>query len=192
MSEPEENPIASGLIALVAVAVVVGVLAGIGVLVGTRMLGLGGGDGGGSADPAGRQSMYLPDPVPTQRQSGPLITLAPTAEETLVETSEPVIESPTETATQEEAKLVLTATPLHVDSGEELMLSGTYIGGEGSVLDIWYNVGGTGWEEFPLDVYVSGGIFQTYVLTYKTGRVEWQVRDAASTRKSDPVAVQHG
>lgn len=191
MNDPEENPVASGLIALVAVAVVVGLLAGIAVLVGTRMLGVGDGGGDGSADPAGRQSMYLPDPVPTQRASGPLITLAPTDTEPLSTETPRATQTPTEKETQQEAQLVLTATPLSVASGEELMLSGTYLGGEGSVLDIWYNVPGVGWSEFPLDVYVSGGIFQTYVQTYKTGDIEWQVRDASSGRKSDPVTVKH-
>lgn len=192
MNDAEENPVASGLIALVAVAAVVGLLAGISVLVATRMLGVGEGGGDGSADPAGRQSMYLPDPVPTQRASGPLITLAPTGTDPLsTETLAPVETTPIETRSPEQAQLVLTATPLAVASGEELMLSGTYLGGEGSVLDIWYSVPGVGWSEFPLDVYVSGGIFQTYVQTYKTGDIQWQVRDASSGRKSAPVTVKH-
>jgi hypothetical protein len=79
-----------------------------------------------------------------------------------------------------------------VADNEELMLSGTYPGGEGAVLDILYNVNGTGWEEFPLDTNVSGGIFQTYVQTYKTGVIQWRVKDSSTGKVSNTVTVRHG
>ena len=72
------------------------------------------------------------------------------------------------------------------------MLSGTYVGGEGAVLDILYNVNKGGWEEFPLDTNVSGGIFQTYVQTYKTGVIQWRVKDASTGKISNVVTVHHG
>ncbi len=193
MTDGEENPIASGLVALVAVAVVVGVLAGIAVLAGTRMLGVSGGGGGSSSGEAGGgASLVMPPPVPTQRQSDPLITLAPTQEPTQTTTAEATRTPAAAKTTDGEPQLVLTVTPLSVASGEEVMLSGTYVRGEGSVLDIWYSVEGGPWEEFGLDVNVSGSIFQINVQTWKTGDIRWQVRDESSGRKSEPVTVHYG
>lgn len=191
MNDGEENPVASGLIALVAVAVVVGLLAAIAALAGTRVIGLGGGESGSGNEPGAGQSLYLPDPVPTQAATGPLVTLVPTETASATATAT-ASETPTETETASEARLVLQASPGTVTDGEQLMLSGTYVGGEGSVLDIWYNVGGAGWEEFPLDAYVSGSIFQTYVQTWKTGRIQWRVEDASAKLESNEVIVQHG
>lgn len=195
MNDGEENPIASGLVALVAVAVVVGLLAGIAVLAGTRLLGLGG-DGGGSStgDDGGGGSLVMPDPVPTERESDPLITLAPTETETTeaASASPSPSKTPVDKETEAEAELVLTASPSSVANGEEVMLSGTYLRGGASVLEIWYKVDDGAWEEFTLDVNVSGGIFQIYVQTWRTGDIQWQVRDESANIKSDPVTVHHG
>lgn len=192
VSDEQENPVASGLIALVAVAVVVGILAGVAALVLTRMFGLDGGTAASSTDPADANSLYLPEPVPTTQASGPLITLAPT------ETGEPATPAqPAPTTTSASPKppektIALSPGATEVGPGEELLLTGTYEGGEGAVLDIFYNVAKSGWEEFPLDVNVSGGIFQTHVATYKTGTIQWRVQDESNGKKSDPVSVKHG
>ncbi len=76
VSDSEDKPVVNGLVALVAVAVVVGLLAGIALMIGTKMLGVGGGDGG-DGGPAAGESLVLPDPSRTTRQSDPLITLLP-------------------------------------------------------------------------------------------------------------------
>lgn len=196
MSQDQENPVASGLVALVAVAVVVGVLASIAAVVLARMAGVDGDSGGtSSGEVAAEDSLYLPDPVPTPAASGPLITLAPT------ETDEPATRrpSPTSSATatrtpkqKPDQTVSLSAGATSVGVGEELMLTGTYQEGEGAVLDIYYNVAGGGWQEFPLDVNVSGGIFQTNVATYKTGTIKWRVQDPSSGKQSNPVSVRHG
>ena len=72
----DEHPVAFGLLALVGVAVVVGIVAGMVALAGAKVAGL---DSNG-ADAAGSQeqaSLYLPKPKATQGDDGPLITLAP-------------------------------------------------------------------------------------------------------------------
>ena len=191
MTEREENPIASGLIALVAVAVVVGLLAGIAALAGSRLLGLGG-DGSGDSGQAGAgASLYLPEPVPTTQESGPLVTLPPT--ETTSETvTEAATETVSETPTVAPPSISLSAGSNQVAAGEELRLSGLYQGGEGAVLDIFYNVNNGGWEEFPLDVNVSGGMFEVYVQTWKDGAIRWRVEDASAHRVSNAITVQHG
>lgn len=187
LPDREENPVLSGIVALLAVAVVVGVLAGIAAIAASRMAGIdGSSDLGGDAAGAG-DTLYMPKPQKTKAAEGPLVTLAPTDSPTDfvtdtpdTETTEPVDEGP---------DLSLTVGSTAVAPGEELMLSGTYVGGEGSVLDIYYNVNGAGWEEFPLDTNVSGGIFQTFVATWKTGRVQWRVQDDSSGQKSNAVTV---
>lgn len=190
LNDSEENPVASGLVALVAVAVVVGVLGGIGALVATRVLGIDGSSGLDGGQPGAGDTLFMPKPRHTAAADGPLITLAPTETPSGVPSQSPaqtLVQEPTDNGDPE---LSLTVGSTSVDAGEELMLSGTYVGGEGSVLDIYYSVDGSGWEEFPLDTNVSGGIFQTYVATWKTGRVEWRVVDEASHVRSNIVAVR--
>jgi hypothetical protein len=191
VTEREENPIASGLIALVAVAVVVGLLAGIAALAGTRLLGLGGDGSGGSGEAGAGDSLYMPPVVPTTQESAPLVTLpaSETESETATETAS---ETVTETPTEEESTISLSAGSNEVAAGEELRLSGLYREGEGAVLDIFYNVNNGGWEEFPLDVNVSGGIFEVYVQTWKDGTINWRVEDASAHRVSNAVTVHHG
>lgn len=198
MAEPEENPVRSGLIALVAVAVVVGVLAGIAVMVGSNMLGLGGGGSSSSADgdvEAG-DSLYLPDYVPTEAGSGPLITLVPTGD--------PEDESgdDDEATKKKKAKkkkkkkpntpITLTQGAFEVSSGQELYLSGVYPKGEGASLDIQVKSPAGEWTDFPVDTTVSNGTFSTYVYTSKTGELEWRVVDKASGKTSNAVKVTHG
>jgi hypothetical protein len=192
VNDEDENPVASGLIALVAVAVVVGLLAGIGALAGTRLLGIGDNGGSSVGDPNGGRSLYLPDPIRTRDSGGPLVTLIPSETATTTAPNDYYTETPVETETAQESAISLTVGSTSVEDNEELMLSGTYVGGEGAVLDILYNVNRTGWEEFPLDTNVSGGIFQTYVQTYKTGVIQWRVKDSSTGKVSNVVSVRHG
>lgn len=196
VDEQNENPVANGLVALVAVALVIGLLAAIIALLGTRLFGLDGSGGSSSGDGvAVGDSLYLPSLEPTELDSGLLVTLAPIVTETPEPTESASVTasaSPTESATPKDAKIGLSAGSSNVGSGEELMLSGTYSRGEGSVLDIWYDVNGTGWKEFNLDVNVYGGVFQVFVATYQTGRIAWRVQDPESGLESNEVAVHHG
>ncbi len=198
VDEQNDNPVASGLVALVAVALVIGLLAAIIALLGTRLFGLDGSSGSGSGDGvAVGDSLYLPSLQPTELDSGLLVTLAPvvtqTPEASATASATPSEStSPTESATPKDARIVLSAGSSHVDSGEELMLSGTYTQGEGSVLDIWYDVNGKGWQEFNLDVNVYGGVFQVFVATYQTGTITWRVEDPETGLKSNEVTVTHG
>jgi hypothetical protein len=191
VNDEEDNPVASGLIALVAVAVVVGLLAGMGALAATRLLGIGGGDGSSSGGADGGQSLYLPPIVRTSADPDPFFTPPPTESES-TEQPDDFTEVPIETETTKESPISLSVGSSTVEDNEELMLSGTYFGGEGAVLDILYNVNGAGWEEFPLDTNVSGGIFQTYVQTYKTGKIQWRVKDSSNGTRSNTVTVRHG
>ncbi len=204
--DDNDNPVANGLIALVSVALVVGLLTAVIALLGTRLVGLTGG-GSGSANGAGvGDTLSLPPLEPTELDSGLLITLAPspTASSSATDTEEPLGIGESDTPTPEatatasdeprqvgEHRIILSAAGSTMKVGEELMLSGTYRGGEGAVLGIFYNVNGEGWEEFNVDTNVYGGVFQVFVSTYKAGVVEWRVEDPANGNQSNSVRVRY-
>lgn len=198
MSDNEENPVANGLVALATVAVVVGILGGLGAVVATKVVGLGDASeaAADSTGQGGGASLIMPDPVPTKEVSGPLVTLAPSegdpGETTPTESDEPS-EEPSETEKEKaEKEITLSQGAFEVSPGEKLYLSGIYPGGEGTVLDVEYRIDGGAWTGFPVDVGVSNETFSTYVETYKTGSIEWRVVDKASKKVSNAVKVRHG
>lgn len=207
MDEENDSPVANGLVALVAVALVIGLLAAIIALLGTRLVGLTGGGGGSTDGVAAGESLSLPPLEPTELDSGLLITLAPVQTATpsasssaplgIGESATPSASAtPTPSARKTEAQtsdrsIALQASDSSVEAGDEVMLSGTYHGGEGAVLDIWYDKDGEGWQEFNLDANVYGGVFQAFVTTYKSGTFVWQVRDAETGKKSNEVRVHY-
>ena len=136
LTEDEGHPIVSGLVALVGVGVVVGLLISGGALAASSMLGLSGGDDGGTA--SSQQSMYLPKPSATDPETGPQVTLQP-GEET---------PSPTEAGAPvtPEFAISLSAAETEVGPMEEIYLTGVYPGGEGAVVQVQRfesgNVGG--------------------------------------------------
>jgi hypothetical protein len=186
VTQSEDRPVLTGLVALVGVAVVVGLLAGVGAIVGSHVLGVTGDDGGG-AEAEGEASLYLPDPVKTKDSGGPAVTLAATptdeASEESSATEEPSIEKPKD-------EITLSAGSTTV-GGENLYLSGVYPGGEGAILDIEYKVNDQPWREFNLDVNVSGQQFATYVYTSNTGTIKWRVWDKSKDKRSNAVTVKH-
>ena len=178
----------TGLVALVGVAVVVGLLTGLAAIVGTHIIGLGGGSDSSAGEPRGEQSLYLPDPVHTEEEGGPLVTLAGTPSQQAQEQSpsdEPSVEKP-------KKAINLAAGATAVSGDEQLYLSGTYPGGEGSILDIEYKVNDQPWREFNLDVNVSGQTFATYVYTSNTGTIKWRMWDKSRNKRSNEVSVKHG
>lgn len=204
VDEENDSPVVNGLVALVAVALVIGLLAAIIALLGTRLVGLTGGGGSSGGGAAVGDSLSLPPLQPTELDSGLLITLAP------VDTDEPTASSSaplgigesatpsasaSKTRTSEPAegdgKIILSASPRTVTVGEELMLSGTYHGGEGAVLDIFLNVDGEGWEEFPRDANVNGGLFQVFVSSFESGSVTWRLEDPNTGSTSNEVVVHY-
>jgi hypothetical protein len=187
--DARDKPVVTGLVALVGVAVVVGLLSGVAALLGSRMLGLGGGEDTSSGEPQARQSLYLPDPVPTKEEGGPLVTLAGTPTQQPAEEQEPT-EEPTTKKPKKAINLAAGAT--EVSGEEQLYLSGTYPGGEGSILDIEYKINQQPWREFNLDVNVSGATFATYVYTSNVGTIKWRMWDKSRNQRSNEVSIRHG
>jgi hypothetical protein len=179
VSEDEGHPIMSGLAALIGVGVVVGLLVSGGALAASSMLGLGGGDDGGTA--SSQQSMYLPKPSDTESESGPQITLHPGEE------------SPSAPASSSEATpefaISLSSASTEVGPMEEIYLTGVYPNGEGAVVQVQRFENGR-WEDFPVDASVSGQTFSTYVQTAQTGVNRFRVRDTSSAQVSNEVRVK--
>jgi hypothetical protein len=179
VSEDEGHPIISGLAALIGVGVVVGLLVSGGALAASSMLGLSGGDDGGTA--SSQQSMYLPKPSDTESESGPAITLQPGEESP----SAP----PSSSAATPEFAISLSSASTEVGPMEEIYLTGVYPNGEGAVVQVQRFENGK-WVDFPVDASVSGQTFSTYVQTARSGINKFRVRDTSGPDVSNEVRVK--
>jgi hypothetical protein len=179
VSEDEGHPVISGLAALIGVGVVVGLLVSGGALAASSMLGLGGGDDGGTA--SSQQSMYLPKPSDTDAETGPQITLQPGQESpSPAESSAPATPA---------AAISLSSSATEVGPMQEIYLTGVYPNGEGAVVQVQRFEDGK-WVDFPVDASVSGQTFSTYVQTARTGINKFRVRDTSSDQVSNEVRVK--
>jgi hypothetical protein len=184
--EKSDNPVLSGLVALVAVSVAVGlVLAGV-ALVGTRILGLDDG-AAGSTGASQRESAIIPHPSRTGG-SGPQVTLDTEAPETdsdfggqTSETKEP----------KPEKAISLQAGQTAVGNFERIDLSGVYPGGEGAILQVQRFENGA-WADFDATIPVSNETFTTYVQSAMVGVNRFRVIDNASGDASNPITVTVG
>lgn len=177
------RPILTGLAALVGVGMVVGGLMSLAALLGVSVLGLSGGDDE-ETQSAARESMVVPTPTPTDRETGPQMTLAP---------GEPTpTTTPTQSAEPEKSEIQLNASPSSVSPMGRIDLTGTYPGGDGAILQVQRKQEGQDWEDFPVDASVSNGTFRTWIQTGRTGRNEFRMMDTSSGRTSNVVAVTIG
>ena len=176
--DTENRPVLTGLIALVGVAVAIGLLGGLAVLVGVKATGIGdtSSAGGDSGTPA---TFNLPLPSDTG-------TSQPAPEDT----GEP---SPgAETSSEAPAAgISLSATQQSVSPMQQIDLTGTYPGGEGAILQVQRFESGE-WSDFPVTMSVSGGTFATYVQTSRVGPNRFRVVDTDSDVTSNEVTVTVG
>jgi hypothetical protein len=187
----EERPVVAGITALVGVALVVGLLAGIVVLIGSKMLGLGGDDASTATDAEATsgESLYLPSPSETARPTGPQITLDATGP-TPTGPVAPLPETPTSSAPPEKA-ITLSAGQTTVAAMQQIDLSGSYPQGEGAILQV-QRFENAAWTDFPVTVSVSGETFATYVQTGQGGETKFRVVDTDSGLASNEVVVTVG
>src|SRR5688572_6215749 len=175
--DSENRPVLTGLIALVGVAVAIGLLGGLAVMVGVKATGIG--DTSSASDDSGTPSTFqLPRPSDTG-SSAP----AP----------DPVEPSPgTDTSSEAPAEAIsLTAVQQSVSPMQQIDLTGTYQAGEGAILQVQRLEGGT-WSDFPVTVPVSGGTFGTYVQTANAGPNTFRVVDTDTEAISNEVTVTVG
>lgn len=193
MSDEEQektgNPVAAGLIALLAVALAVGlVLAGVALVV-TRILGVGGEDSASVGETRQKESLYIPPPAKTTAD-GPAVTLhteatdAQSPDETDAEPSRP-----TKSATKKpKTEITLQAGQTEVGNFDRIDLSGVYPGGEGATLQVQRFEGGQ-WVDFAATIPVSGETFSTYVQSAQTGVNRFRVVDNTTGEESNEVRV---
>lgn len=173
MASREDHPIVSGLSALVAVSLVVAAVAGLGALVGSRALGLSGGEtvvqGTQEAD------MYIPEGATTRNRPA----------------ARPGSGQPAGQRARRQPKqapIQLVASPDTVSSFEQIYLTGTYADGDGAILQVERREAGS-WGPFPVTVSVSEGGFRTYIQTSRVGKNVFRVRDSDSDALSNVVTV---
>ncbi len=178
--EPNQHPVIAGLIALIGVGLAIGLLAGVGTLVATRVAGLGA--DAAATDATARQTMYLPKPVKTTP------TDQPSSQGTLPAATEPT--GPIQTTPSNAQGITLSAGQTQVGQMERIDLTGTYPNGEGAVLQVQRaGIGDTSWVDFPVTVTVSGGQFSTYVQTGRSGANRFRVVDTDTQKASNEVTV---
>ncbi len=180
-----EHPVLTGLLALIGVAVVVGLILGGGALAATKVLGIND-DGTADDDATSGDTLVLPHPERTASPSGPLVTLEsdPTSgpETGDIEESE---------STKPENLISLSAGQTAVGPMDQIDLTGVYPGGEGAILQVQRLEGGK-WADFPVPISVSDETFSTYVQTSQPGLNRFRVIDTANGATSNDVRVVIG
>ncbi len=182
----EGHPIVTGLVALVAVGVAVGLILGVVVLAGAHVLGVGGGEGGSGS--TSERSMYLPLPEKTAAATGPEITLAP-GESTPANSGDPSADP--SRSEKPRKQITLSAAVTSAGPMEAFDLTGVYPGGEGAILQVQRFTAGS-WQDFPVTASVSDETFQTSVATSYPGPNRFRVVDTDSGLESNEVRVTIG
>ena len=172
----KDRPVLSGLIALVAVAVAIGLLGGLAVMIGVKATGI---DNTSSAtdESATPSTFNLPRPTDTGSSVAP-------PEDPIEPSGEETSEAPAEA-------ISLTAVQQSVSPMQQIDLTGTYPAGEGAVLQVQRFENGA-WSDFPVTVPVSGGTFGTFVQTGNVGPNRFRVVDTDSEAVSNEVTVTVG
>jgi len=174
----ENRPVLTGLVALVAVALVIGGLGGLGILVAVRATGIGASTEA-SDNSSASAAFYLPRPTDTGT------TGVPAPEETVGSGTEP-----SESATPAE-EISLAATQVSVSPMQQIDLTGTYPTGEGAILQVQRLEAGA-WQDFPVTMSVSGSTFATYVQTSRVGPNTFRVIDTDTQKLSNEITVTVG
>jgi hypothetical protein len=175
--DTENRPVLTGLVALVGVAVVIGLLGGLAVLVGVKAAGIGD-TTEATDDPSSSATFRLPKPTETSTETTP-------------EETEPGPGAETSSAEAPAEGISLTATQQSVSPMQQIDLTGTYQAGEGAILQVQRMENGA-WSDFPVTMSVSGGTFATYVQTSRTGPNQFRVVDTDSDVVSNEVTITVG
>lgn len=174
-----------GLLALVAVAAGVGLLLGIGAVSVSKSLGLSGDDGSSAAADA---SMFLPTPSKTSSSGA----TSSGGDDGGDESSSGTSTAPSSPETSEDAPAItLEAGQSQVAPMQQIDLSGSYPGGDGSILQVQRLESGK-WVDFPVTMSVSGEGYSTYILTGHAGVNRFRVIDTNSDKTSNVVKVRVG
>lgn len=174
----ENRPVLSGLLALVGVAVVIGLLGGLAIMVGVNVAGIG--ETSTASDESATPSTFR---LPRPSDTGSSI---PAPEETLEPS--PGAES---SSSAPAAAISLTVAQQSVAPMQQIDLTGTYPAGEGAILQVQRFDNGA-WSDFPVTMSVSGGTFATFVQTGQVGENTFRVLDTSTQVASNEIAVTVG
>lgn len=192
MEDPQDlrERVIGALGAVLAVALVIGAVAGVAAYGAVRASGLGGGDvAAASTSPRSAPSSSRPSETATPSAS-------PTPSPSASPTPSPVHHStpkPKKKARHHHARprLTLAARQRHVSPMGRIDLHGRYPGHGGTRLLVQRLQGGR-WSRFPVSVTVRGGTFHTWVASGHRGPNRFRVVDRAGGRASAPVTVRVG
>jgi hypothetical protein len=185
---PWHRKVLVGIGALVVVSLVVGGVMAAVVFGATRMVGLGEASTGG---PTQEPSLFIPTDQPT---TTPEAFPDPSGAGTSPSPSQgsSATQEPSESPKKKPRAITLEAFPARAAPGERINLTGVYRRGESATLQVQRFEGGS-WGPFAdVTASVSGGTFETYVLTSRTGVNRFRVVDLGSGRASNPVRVRVG
>jgi hypothetical protein len=176
VTSTQNRPVIAGFVALATGALVLGLLGAFAVMMGVKVLGVGG-DSGSSSGESTATGLYLPEP-PT-----------PTVTESVDPEEEPSETEPTETTPA--GSITLNASQTSVSPMQQIDLTGSYPAGEGAILQVQRMENGE-WQDFPVTMSVSGGTFSTYVMTSRSGDNTFRVIDTDSDTASNEVTITVG
>jgi len=164
------------LVKVLGVAVVIGLVIGLGAWIMVKSLGLD--SSGTAADIPGVDQPLTP--LPTTALAVPTPSDLPTPDG--------VVTNPTVAAN---GSLYLAASPVIVDPMERINLTGQWPGHDNEGLLVQRFEGGK-WADFGVQVRVNLGTFDTYVMTGRTGDQRFRVFDPASDTASNDVTITVG
>ena len=174
--DTEKRPVLMGLVALVGVSVAIGLVAGLGVMMAVKTTGIGE-TSSTASDSSASATFTLPKPSET-----------PTEQLQPQQTQEPGTAQPT---AEPEAGISLSAAQQSVSPMQQIDLSGTYDGGDGSILQV-QRLENDVWDDFPVTTSVSGSTFATIVRTGQIGPNQFRVVDTDTGVESNEVTVTVG
>jgi hypothetical protein len=183
-----EHPVVAGLVALVGVAVVIGLVLGVVAAVGSHVLGLGGASASGAA--TDQATMYIPRVLSTPTPTTAQITLGPAGGQAGGghHAGHQPSHSKASKSPKSGPRISLSASTTSASPMEQFDLSGVYPGGEGAILTVQRFQDG-GWSDFPATGSVSGGAFQIPVQTSQGGINKFRVVDTDTQQHSNVVRV---
>jgi hypothetical protein len=169
---------------LVAVALVIGGVVSAIALGAVNVTGINSAGNGPSKPP----SLYIPSGSPTTR---PETFPDPAAPSGSADQTPSPSQTPTPKHEKKKAKAIsLQVFPAKVAANQRINLTGVYRGGEGARLQVQRFDGG--WTDFPVSTSVSGGLFNTYIFSGRSGTNRFRMVDKASGRHSNAVRVRIG
>ena len=175
--EDTRPELASVVLKVLGVAIVVGLVIGIGAWVLVKAIGL------DSPDTASGPSRIQPiTPLPTTALPVPSDSSSPSSGNS---------DLPTITPSPGSGDLFLSAAPVIVDPMERINLTGQWPGHDNEGLLVQRFEGGK-WADFGVQVRVNVGTFETYVMTGREGDQRFRVYDPESRTASNEVTVTVG